>query len=290
MTNTITSDLKTTQVYTNSLWLEPEEGMSRVVAELGAWITWKTSEELSCEMLLSGRESYTFKDESELLIELGQFEGVESSVPMVLKANYVHDDPKVEGRQWITEVTITRELSDFIVQAVVNLYVVDVNQHAKPPTPSRPRLMVNIIENCRPIGSTPGLYVKPLSTDLGEKFLSEVHNHTRKAPIVLVSSHLAVEGAVNIERMREQLLGLANLYQVTEETDGWELAKVLGKEFSCYGDAIRIIWPIEDGQADPATMLVLSRDKHGEPRTFAQMERIATILVLRKQVARMVLD
>lgn len=287
MTAPIESALKTTQVYTNTLWLEPEEGMSRVVDELGAWITWKTSELLTGEMILSGKESYTFKDESELLVELGQFEGVESSIPMLLKASYVHDDFKVEGRQWITEVTIKRELNDFIVQLVVNLFVVDTNHDARPPSPSRPRLMVNITESCRPIGSTPGLYIKPLSTALGEKFLSEIHNHTRQAPIVLVSSHVAADSAVNVERMREQLLGLANLYQVTEDTDGWELANILGKEYSCYGDAIRIIWPIEDGRADPSTMLILSKDKHGEPRTFAQMERIATILVLCKQVSRL---
>lgn len=289
MIQQISSALKTTQVYTNTLWLEPEEGMSKVVDELGNWISWKTSEPLTGEMILSGKESYSFKDDSELLVELGQFEGVESSIPMLLKASYVHDDPKIEGRQWVTEVTIKRELHDFMVQLIVNLFVVDSNHDARAPWPSRPRLMVNIIESCRPIGSTPGLYVKPLSVDLGDKFLSEVHNHTRKAPIVVISSHVAVEGAVNVERMREQLLGLANLYQVTEETDGWELARVLGREYSCYGEAIRIIWPIEDGQADPVTMLVLAHDKHGAPRTLAEMERIATTLVLRKQVARLLI-
>ena len=287
MTEQINSALKTTQIYTNTLWLEPEDGMSKVVDELGAWITWKTSEVLTGEMILSGKESYTFRDDSELLVELGQFEGVESSIPMILKASYVHDDPKTEGRQWITEVTIKRELNDFMVQLDVNLFVVDSNTAARAPWPSRPRLMVNIIESCRPIGSTPGLYVKPMSVDLGERFMSEVRNHTRKAPIVLISSHVAVEGAVNVERMREQLLGLANLYQVTEETDGWELANALGKEYSCYGEAIRIIWPIEDGQADPSTMLVLSHDKYGAPRTLAEMERIATTLVLRKQLSRL---
>lgn len=57
----------------------------------------------------------------------------------------------------------------------------------------------------------------------------------------------------------------------------------------CEVGAIRIILPIEDGQAYLVTMLVLAHDKHDAPRTPAEMERIATTLVLRKQIARLLI-
>lgn len=282
MTDSIDTGLKTTLLYSNTLMLEPEDGMSKVVDELGAWITWKTSEELTGEMILSGRESYTFKDESELFIELGQFEGIQSAVPMELKATYVHDDPCVEGRQWFTEVVIEREMSDFVVQVCVNLSVVDSDHQARPPIPSRPRLMLHIIESCRPVGATPGLYVRPLTLETGEKFLGDANNPGRNVPIVLVS-HRSFAAGVDVERIRQHLLGLANLYQIERGTDSWALEEALGRERSCFGDAIRIIWPIEDGQDNPKSMLILPKDKNGKPRSLREMESLAVSIVLRKR-------
>lgn len=284
MTDPIDTGLKTTPVYTNTLMLEPEDGMSKVVDELGAWITWKTSEEVTGDMILSGRESYTFQDNSELMIELGQFEGIESSIPMELKAIYVHDDLKVEGRQWVTEVIIHREMSDYVVQVTVNLSVVDSDHSAKPPILSRPRLMVHIIESCRPVGSTPGLYIRPLSMDDTEKFLGEIHNPSRTTPLVVISNHHWTDPPINAERMREQLLGLANLYQVVKGTDSRALEAALGRANSCYGDAIRIIWPMKDGLDEPPTTLILAKDKNGNPRSQYRVEQIATSIVLRNSV------
>lgn len=284
MTAQLDSGLKTTQVYTNTLLLEPEHGMSQVVSELASWIAWKTSEEMTAEMILSGKESYLFGDESEFLIELGQFEGVESSIPMALKASYIHDDPKTEGRQWITEVELFRELADFTVEFSVNLYVVDAHLDVRPPMPSRPRLLVNVTETCRPVGATPGLYTRALTTGTAEKFLAEVITHSRKVPIVVISSNWAMEPGLNVERMREQLLGLANLYAVPEETDSWELASMIGKGLTCYGDAIRIIWPLAEGQADPSSVLVLPKGKDDRQRTAGEMERIAVLVIMRKRM------
>lgn len=285
MNDQMDTGLKNTPVYRNTLMLEPEDGMAKVVEELGAWITWKTSEELTAEMILSGRESFTFMDDSELMIELGQFEGIESAIPMEIKAIYVHDDPRVDGRQWVTEVLIEREMSDYVVKFTLNLSVMDADHEARKPMPSRPRLMLLISESCRPIISTPGLYAKPLTVEASEKFLNEVNNLNRQVPIVLVSRHHHTTPAIRVDRISEHLLGLVSLYQVERGVDGRALEQALGKANSCYGDAIRIIWPIEEGEENVKSMVILSKDKNGKPRSLREMESLAVSIVLRNRAA-----
>lgn len=267
-------------VYSNTLLLEPEGGLLSTVSVFASWIKWKTCVDFSPAALLASSKDYPFEDGSKLGVELlcsprGGTDG--------LRAVYAHDDHKIDGRRWITEVVLKTDSLDFEVDCTVNLHVEDIDVEAKPPIPSRPRLMVDLVESCRPSGRTPGLFIKPLTLGLAQKFLQEVNDIRRTVPIVLVNSNCTMDPPLNFERMREQLLGLAHIYQVTEDTDSWDLAQTLGREFSCYGDAIRVIWPASKWKTGHTSMMVLTKGKGGKLRTSHEMERIAVLGVFRKQ-------
>ena len=230
-------------------------------------------------MLLACSKSYLFEDGSTLDVELLSARGAVDG----LRGIYAHDDRKIEGRRWVTEIVLKRDFLDFEVECAVNLHVEDLEVEAKPPIPSRPRLMVDLVETCRPTGRTPGLFIKPLTIGLAQKFLQEVNDIRRTVPIVVLNSNSTMDPPLDFERMREQLIGLAHIYQVTEDTDSWDLAQTLGREFSCYGDAIKVIWPASTWKTGHTTMMVLSKGKGGKPRTTHEMERMAILGVFRKQ-------
>ncbi|MBI6882342.1 hypothetical protein [Pseudomonas putida] len=287
MTSPLPGALKTTHIYSNSLWLEPEKGMASVVSEVSAWVEWKTSEPVTEYDLLERSRGYVLGDGSELVVELGDCAEQDSlgrGLPKSVKLTYIHDDRKIPTRQWVTEVKIKRDERDYFSNFKVDLHVVDSAPATKPPILTRPRLMVNVVESCRPVGSTPGLFTRPLTLNSAKKLLSDILSHERKQPIVIVSSNWSMDPPLDVERMRVQLLGMAELYQVTEETDGWALANILGDDYSCYGDAIRFVWPVTRGEDGPKSTILLPNRKGEAPRTALEMERLAVSLVLREGI------
>jgi hypothetical protein len=273
----------TTQIYSNCLRLEPEAGFISIVSELSSWLEWKTGTCISAESMMRGIHELSLPDNGELLTELKDFGQKEMEGPLVFNATYTHDDLKVGGRRWITQMAVDKKAGEFEIECTVSLFVEDSQNIPKPPYPSRPRLVVNLVESCRPTSCTPGVFTRTLTQPSAQKFLQEVNDIRRTVPIIVITSNWVIEPALNVDRMREQLIGLAHVYQVSEETDSWNLAQTLGREFSCFGDAIRVIWPMAAWKTGQTSMLVLSKNREGKPRTADMMERAAVLEVFRRR-------
>lgn len=269
--------INTTLIYTNCLRLEPEDGFLKVVSELAAWIQWTTKKFISPDELLFGDGVIKLPENG--LLETTVTDDAKTGL-LGLRAVYSHDDRTIEGRRWITEVLISQKAGDHEVECTVNLKVNNTCHIESAPYSTRPRLIVNLMETCRPVGATPGLYTKPLTLDTAEKFHLDVINPFRKAPLVVISSNGVCDPPINPERLREQLIGLANVYHITEDTDSWELSQAVGDSLAVYGGAIRIIWPILPNGLEAPTMLVMTRAKGKPPRTASQMETAAFLRVL----------
>lgn len=279
MNDTTAIEQASVLLYSNCLLLEPEDGFDKVVSELASWVEWKTKVLITPETLLAGLKKYTFPDRS----ELESYAKRDGDQVTSLRVIYSHEDYKLPGRRWITEV-LTRQAGGHEVECEVNLRVTDSEPMDKGPMSSRPRLIVNLMESCRPVGATPGLYTKPLSLATAEKFIADIENPLRKAPLVVVSSNRSCDQPINPERLREQLVGLANVYCITEDTDTWELTEVLGDAYSVYGEAIRVFWPIAPGLKQAGSHLFLPRGKNQAPRTAFQMETAVFLNVLRRHM------
>jgi hypothetical protein len=275
-------NLRKTVIYSVCLHLEPEDGFINVVSEFAAWINFKTNAALTPEAILSGRVDSTFPHNGLLTVEVKGAHPVDSS-PTNLKAIYAHDDLKVAGRRWVTEVQVESS-NDFDVRCEVNLFAEDEDQQAKAPRHSRPRLMVNLVESCRPVVGTPGLFVKPLTLATAEKFLHEVTQPSRPVPLVVVNTQAAFYPPLILDRLREQLIGLADVYQISHESEYVDLAQAIGKQYVCYGKAVRIIWPMADGESEPGSTLVLPHDRNGIARTAHEVERSIFHTVLHRLI------
>jgi len=274
--------LRKTVIYSVCLYLEPEDGFINVVSEFASWINFKTNAGLTPEAILRGKVDSTFPHNGLLTVEVKGAHPVDSN-PTKLKATYAHDDLKVAGRRWVTQVQVESS-NDFDVRCEVNLFTEDADHQAKAPRHSRPRLMVNLVEYCRPIVGTPGLFVKPLTLATAEKFLHEVTQPSRGVPLVVVNTQAAFYPPLILDRLREQLIGLADVYQISYESEYVDLAQAIGKQYVCYGKAVRIIWPMADGESEPGSTLVLPHDRNGIARTAHEVERSIFHTVLHRLI------
>jgi hypothetical protein len=276
------TNLRKTVIYAVCLHLEPEDGFINVVSEFAAWINWKTKVGLTTETILSGKVDLAFPDNGTLTLE-AESEGMANCAPTSLKIIYAHDDTKIPGRRWVTELQVANR-NDFDVECQVILYTEDVDHQVKAPRHSRPRLMVNLFESCRPVVGTPGLFTKPLTLDTAERFLQEVTQPSRRVPYVVINTHSVFYPPLILDRLREQLIGLADLYQISPETDYTDLAQAIGKQYVCYGKAIRIIWPLAEGESEPWSTMVLPHDRNGIARTAHEVERSVFQSVLHRHI------
>lgn len=281
MNDTTAPNQTSVLIYSNCLRLEPEDGFRKVVSEFSAWIEWKTKVFIAPDLLICGYSEHGLPEKGQLdTFVTAQAEGETTN----LKAVYSHEDQKIQGRRWITEIVISQQPGDHEVECTLNLRVSDTEPTDHGPMSSRPRFIVNLMETCRPVGATPGLYTKPITLATAEKFLLEAANPFRKAPLVVISSNWSCDPPINAERLREKLVGLANIYQITEDTDTWDLSEVVGESYAVYGEAIRIIWPLVPGRDVAASLLVLPRGKDKAPRSAMQMETVVFLSVLRRHI------
>jgi hypothetical protein len=258
-------------IYTNHLTLEPENGASSVLTLLADWLSWKTKERIEPAMLLSDGAEHAYRDQGVLRTELcPAAEGA-----FGFKADYSHVDFKIPTRRWSTEVEIRQAENDLYVECSVSVSVQDrPGFKARKPFSSRPRLVVDIVEACRPVGTTPGLFTKELTLDTCEKFLNEANRLGRKIPLVVFSCKFDGEPIIEADRLREQLLGLAELYFIPPQTDTVDLAAAVGEKMMTYDGAARILWPVTGTDEAIPSMFVLPYNADGSTRPRQDMETL----------------
>lgn len=258
-------------IYTNHLTLEPENGANSVLTLLAKWLSWKTKESIEPEMLLTDGSEHAYRDQGVLRTKLcPAAEGA-----LGFKADYSHVDYKIPTRRWSTEIEIHQAENDHYVECTVSVSVQDQpGVKARKPFSSRPRLVVDIVEACRPIGATPGLFTKDLTLDTCEKFLNEANRRERKIPLVVFSCKFDGNPIIESDRLREQLLGLAELYFIPPQTDTVELADAIGEKLITYDGAARILWPVTGIDGDIPNMFVLPYNPDGSTRCRHDMESL----------------
>ncbi len=83
-----------------------------------------------------------------------------------------------------------------------------------------------------------------------EKLIDSIWSPQRMLPFVLIS--MADDGAKSKlpEMIQADLIGLAHIAILSSEAS-WEISRTHGKEWSCYGNAIRILWPHLSSGSNP---------------------------------------
>lgn len=97
------------------------------------------------------------------------------------------------------------------------------------------------------------VFAQPFFADLDDvdELDALVSAPERRLPIVMVSEFDGETLAGDLhERLSQDLCGLAHTVRLSAEAS-WELTRRHGREWSCYNGAVRLLWPLRGGPANP---------------------------------------
>ncbi|ELY4572349.1 hypothetical protein SM001_004227, partial [Cronobacter sakazakii] len=224
-------------VYVNSFNCVGEDGFFSVVRSVCGWLNRVSKIRISPDELLSRRDwnlerayvrTYT----------------ADRMDPKIYSIMYTHPDKDVSGRQWITEIGIRREGANTFVSILLEISDVSTLVDAKP-IATRPSLVSYLKRNCVFDFDVVGQRVDYIKSQYGDfqYLMHEISRDDRTYPLVFISE--GVNGFPVIpEKLQEQLIGLAQVVATSGKMDSWEMERLLGRNYSSWGGAINIIYPM----------------------------------------------
>ena len=237
-------------VYANVLWFEPARGADEIIELLAKWVGNRSKSYVDPVRFSEGVRSLKLKDGSTLMSSATLSQDKRKSFPFWFCAQYSHKDDKIGGRRWITEVGLHQEFDGAPVECSVLLRTEEVSARVFTPIQvTRPRLVEQLVQSCKPIGQTPGLRVKQLKLESASAFLREVERVDRGTPIVILSANRDGNYPVEPERLRSILIGLSDVVCVPVEEDTFAIEAIVGRRFMAFGGAINIVFPRRSGES-----------------------------------------
>lgn len=230
-------------VYANNFEFEPKEGPDQIIKLAAKWIGQRSKQHIDAQRLAEGIVELRLKDESTLTSRAKVSVDKKATYPYVFGLRLIHRDDSVPGRRWVTEIGLRQESAGRPVECSVLLKTDEVSARVTAPIEvTRPKLVQQLIEQCSPIGRTPGLRVKTLDDASASAFLREVEREEREHPIVLISCGRDGLFPVQPERLRSILVGLSDVVEVSALVDTFAIEKIVGKRFIAFGGAINVIF------------------------------------------------
>lgn len=231
-------------VYANSFNLNPEGGRNAIIERVAAWVGQTRSSYVDAARLGEGIRELKFSDGALLSSRATVDSGGDPQYPFYFCAKLTHGQEGVPGRRWITEVGLKQDAQDAPVQCSVLLETSEVSAKVVAPIQvTRPRIVQNLTENCRPVGDTPSLSVIRVTETNAVGFIYEIENRSRRYPIVLISANRGGVFPILPERMRSLSVGLAQVVEIPSSADTFKIQAILGRRYTAFGGAINIIFP-----------------------------------------------
>jgi hypothetical protein len=263
-------------IYVNCFEFEPEDGPKQIISLIAQWLGQKTKSFVDASRLAVGIRDLTLKDGSKLSSKSSSSIDGDVTYPYFFSAKYSHSDGRVSGRRWVTEIGIRQMDFRSTVECSVLLKTEEASAMVNSRVSvTRPRIVVMLVEKCRPVGGTPGLYLKSLNEENAKAFAEETLRTGRRHPIVLISCNDEGIYPVNPEHLRLNLIGLADVVHIPKHVDTFNLQDIVGKRSMTYGGAVKVIFAKREGsQRDTCETLMmlpdeiksLSQDQGSEPR------------------------
>lgn len=255
-------------VYGSSFTFDPEGGPQKIIECVARWAGFRANRSSVDQAILSqGIRELRLKDNSVLTSRVTPDDGNGPTYPYYFCAQLSHGDNQVPGRRWMTEIGMRQESKAAPILCTVLLKTDEVSARVNAPIQvTRPKVVEQLTQQCRPSGFTPGLKVKRLDEDSAAAFLREVEREDRHWPIVIISSDRDGTYPVSPERMRSLLVGIADVVEVTNEVDTFKVEETLGRRYGAWGGAVNIIFLASRGERAKFCETVLFR-----PNELAEM-------------------
>ncbi|HCT6678356.1 hypothetical protein ACM8BA_04930 [Pseudomonas aeruginosa] len=158
-----------------------------------------------------------------------------------------HSDESVRGRQWVIDIGLATEYNRF--ELTCSVQVDDISTLVQSRVlATRPALIKFVLDNLKGSSSVldyrvPGGSVKEVgeSVDSYRALLNIIESEARAYPIILVSPDRSGAYHFNVERLQEQLFGLAQVVKVSPSFDSYDMEEQLGRKWSAWDGALNII-------------------------------------------------
>lgn len=236
-------------VYSSNFTFEPEGGPQDIINCVARWMGTRSRSYVDPLRLGEGIRDLTLAGGMHVHSRVTRDEDLKPTYPFFFSAQLTHGDEQVSGRRWTTEIGLYQEMSAAPIDCSFLLKTDEVSARVNAPIQvTRPRLVKDLTDSCRPSGTTPGTRVKRLDEESAAAFLVEVEHDHRSSPIVVVSCTRDGEYMVSPERMQSLLVGIADVVEVPRGADTFRIEETLGRQYGAWGGAINIVFQPRRGR------------------------------------------
>lgn len=235
-------------IYANAFDLSPANGPTDVIFKVASWASNKTNTTILARELARGVGRYDAANRATLSSEATTTDNDgnrEWSYPFSWSMTLTHPDAEIKGRSWTVEYGLNQWSPSSKVQFTIVLRMEESSAAvAAPVVVTRPTIVRELIQDCSPGVSTPGLKVKILTAgEAAAAYLQEVERNSRRHPLLVISD-LGSSNYGEVERIRDFLMGLADVVVIPATENTYELQNEVGRDYIAFGGAMRLIYPL----------------------------------------------
>jgi hypothetical protein len=170
-----------------------------------------------------------------------------------LSINYRHNDVSTRGRAWHTRIGVERKGPQSPLHVTILLETSEVSPQAAAVAvePTQPGIVPEILKQCALDSITPGAVLRTLAPSTVEEFKSEVDNPNRHHALIVVSpDDFSEVPCVDVHKIRERLVGLAEIFLIPNKQDAkWLRNGVLPSYHTAWDGSVTVISPWRSGTA-----------------------------------------
>ena len=224
-------------------WKQALEGFEICSSKAEEWLHWKGANDVS-----TGQREVKYTD-GRLAVLTREYTKTDSGT----LASFVLNEP-IDGGQFETQLDIAASNEGLVFFCQLRT---ESNETALVPTPFEVRCphvvreLVQIGEWISGSSLASGNCLSCVGKEQAEQLISDIWDPCRGLPIVVVSQ---IDGSPLRASMSQDLaydlVGLAIVVEIDDETS-WLLTETKGRDWSCYGGAVRLYWPFQGTADDP---------------------------------------
>ena len=227
----------------HSEWKQALEGFNTCWSKAEEWLRWKGADDVS-----TGQREVKYPDG-----RVAQLTRENTETDSGTLASFVLNEP-IDGGQFETQLDVAASNEGLVFVCQLRTQSNDV---ALVPTPFQVRCP-HVVREIVQIGEwTSGSslasrnHLSSIGREQGEQLISDIWDPGRGLPVVAVSQIEGSPLSANISHdLAYDLVGLAIVVEIDDETS-WLLTETKGRDWSCYGGAVRLYWPFQGTPDDP---------------------------------------
>jgi len=243
-------------VYATALSVGSDADISTSLNYIGRWIQdWYLRQRLSVDVLQSlGEGDVTVHPAEGHQLSIRHHASKEAPGERLADLHWAYPDQYDKSLEWVIALSLLRQGAGLLLSldvAVAGLQSVIAPASIKL---GSPRVIRDIarLHSVRLGGHPYSLTPVLVGAEHVEQLVSELTDHARPFPIVLLSRRLQDDVPLTDSgELAERLAGVAKVYELADKWAAFRLTEDIGRALSCFGGAVRLYWPRFHVESDP---------------------------------------